>query len=146
MVANTEHAGRSGCPVACAMDIFGDHWSLLVIRDLAFSGRHEYKDLLRAEEGISSNILSNRLRRLEDNGLITALPHPGGRRRKLYYLTDRGKDLIPVLISIMRWSERHLGRIVKISPANRRLLTNDPDHMIRSALQELERWEKSVGI
>lgn len=146
MVAKNEHANRSGCPIACALDIFGDHWALLVIRDLAFFNRHEYKDLLNAEEGISSNILSDRLQRLEAYAIIASLPHPESRRRKLYYLTDKGKDLVPVLVSIARWSERHLGKVVKIPPDSRKLLVKNPDLLIQHTLDNLREWEKSVGL
>lgn len=146
MVAKNEHANRSGCPIACALDIFGDHWALLVIRDLAFFNRHEYKDMLEGEEGISSNILSDRLRKLESYNVIASLPHPDSRRRKLYYLTDIGKDLVPVLVGISRWSEKHLGKIVKIPPASRKLLVSNPNRLIKITLDQIEAWEKSVGI
>lgn len=65
-----EHAARSGCPIACTLDIVGDHWTLLIIRDLMFLGLHEYKDMLMKEEGISSNILTDRLKKLERKDLI----------------------------------------------------------------------------
>jgi DNA-binding HxlR family transcriptional regulator len=146
MVAKNEHANRSGCPIACALDIFGDHWALLLIRDLAFFNRHEYKDFLHTEEAISSNILSDRLRRLEDYGVIASLPHPESRRRKLYYLTEKGKDLVPVLVSIARWSEQHLGKVVKIPPDSRKLLVKNPDLLIQHTLDNLQEWEKSVGL
>ena len=146
MVAKNEHANRSGCPIACALDIFGDHWALLVIRDLAFFGRHEYKDMLDAEEGISSNILSDRLRKLENHNIISSLPHPDSQRRKLYYLTDIGKDLIPILVSISRWSEKHLGKVVKIPPDSRKLLVSNPNLLIKNTLRLISEWEKSVGL
>ena len=70
MATKNEHANRSSCPVACALDVIGDHWSLLVVRDLLMMGKHEYKELLESAEGISSNILSDRLRKLQENGLV----------------------------------------------------------------------------
>ncbi|MBN1377908.1 MAG: helix-turn-helix transcriptional regulator [Gammaproteobacteria bacterium] len=146
MVAKNEHANRSGCPIACALDIFGDHWALLVIRDLAFFDRHEYKDFLHSEESISSNILSDRLKKLEAYSIISSLPHPDSQRRKLYYLTNKGKDLIPVLVSISRWSEQDLGKVVKIPPASRKMLVNNPDALVQETLKQIEQWEKSVGL
>ena len=142
MVQKLEHQSRSSCPVACALDLIGDHWSLIVIRDLMFLGRHEYKDMLNAEEGISSNILSDRLKRLEESGLIDSIPHPASGRRKLYYLLPKGKDLIYVLTHLARWSEKHLDDVVDIPPEKRRMLVEQPDAMIQWALQELEKWEK----
>ena len=142
MVQKLEHSTRSTCPVACALDLIGDHWSLLVIRDLMFLGRREYKDMLNAEEGISSNILSDRLKRLEENGLIDSIPHPQSGRRKLYYLLPKGKDLIYVLTDLARWSEKHLDHLVDIPPERREMLVHQPDKLIRLTLRDLERWEK----
>ena len=141
MVQKTEHSSRSTCPLACGLDVIGDHWSLLVIRDLMFLGRHEYKDMLNAEEGISSNILSDRLKRLEDEGLINSIPHPESGRRKLYYLLPKGKDLIHVLTHLARWADKHLGDLVEIPLEKRKLLLNQPDTLIKMTLQQLEEWE-----
>ncbi len=142
MPPKTDHSSRSTCPVACALDVIGDHWSLLVIRDLMFLGRHEYKDMLHAEEGISSNILSDRLKRLEEGGLINAIPHPESGRRKLYYLLPKGKDLIHLMIHLARWSDKHLGHLVNIPPERRKVLVKQPDKLIQMTLKELEEWEK----
>jgi len=142
MVQKTEHSSRSTCPLACALDVIGDHWSLLVIRDLMFLGRHEYKDMLNAEEGISSNILTDRLKRLEDGGLIDSIPHPESGRRKLYYLLPMGKDLIHVMTHLARWSDKHLGNLVQIPPEKRKTLLNQPDTLIKMTLQQLGEWEK----
>ncbi len=142
MVKKIEHHNRSGCPVACALDIIGDHWTLLIIRDLMFLGRHEYKDMLNAEEGISSNILTDRLKKLECNELVCAIPHPQSGRRKLYYLTSTGKDLIHVMIHMARWSDKHLNDLVKIPPKKRDVLVKNPEKMIQSTLEQLAAWEK----
>ncbi|MEW8458805.1 MAG: helix-turn-helix domain-containing protein, partial [Candidatus Thiodiazotropha endolucinida] len=105
MVAKIEHKLRSECPI----DVIGDHWSLLVIRNLMFLGIHEYKDMLKMEEQISSSILTNRLMRLQRDGLIASLPHPESRRRKLYYLTAKGIDLIYMMTELVVWSNKHMG-------------------------------------
>ena len=141
MAQTTDHYSRSTCPVACALDVIGDHWTLLVIRDLMFLGRHEYKDMLNAEEGISSNILSDRLRKLEENGLISSIPHPESGRRKLYYLLAKGKDLIYVLTPLARWAEQHLHDVVDIPKEKKAMLMKQPDKMIQLVLQDLEQWE-----
>ena len=142
MVQKKTHMEHSGCPVACALDIVGDHWTLLVIRDLMFLGIHEYKEMLAGAEGISSNILTDRLKRLEGNGLIASMPHPESRKRKLYYLTAKGKDLIHTMVHLIRWSEKHLSDRLEIPPEKRDLLVNDPDRFVALTLQQLVRWEK----
>lgn len=141
MVAKTEHHLRSGCPVACALDIIGDHWSLLIIRDLMFMGRHEYKDMLAAEEGISSNILTDRLTKLEQAGMIASAPHAKSKRRKLYYLTDKGKGLLPVLLEISRWSDSHLREWVLIPEEKRVLLDAPQQSVVKMILGRLREWE-----
>jgi DNA-binding HxlR family transcriptional regulator len=146
MVSKKEHRQRSGCPVACALDLIGDHWSLLIIRDLMFLNRHEYKDMLNSEEGISSNILSDRLKKLESAELISSFPHPESGRRKLYYLTSRGKDLIHIMIDIVLWSEKHLGSIVNIPADKKEVLLRDPELMITDTLKELAEWENAYGV
>lgn len=146
MVKKMEHHLRTGCPIACALDVFGDHWTLLIIRDLMFAGRHEYKDMLASEEGISSNILSDRLKKLEENGVIRSSPHPKSARRKLYYLTGKGKDLVYPLIDIARWSEKHLDDVVNIPPDKKEVLVNNPDLMIYQTLEDLAAWERENNI
>ena len=83
---------RSICPVANALDVLGDRWSLLVIRDL-FMNKHEYHEFMSGPEGIATNILADRLKRLSCQGVIDCLPHPGHKTKKIYYLTSKGKDL-----------------------------------------------------
>ncbi len=141
MVQKKTHMEHSGCPVACALDIVGDHWTLLVIRDLLFLGLHEYKEMLAGAEGISSNILTDRLKKLEVNGLIASMPHPESRKRKLYYLTVKGKDLIHTMVQLIRWSEKHLSEHLEIPPEKRNLLVNDPDCFVALILQQLTQWE-----
>lgn len=141
MVARSEHHLKSKCPIACALDVIGDHWTLLVIRDLMFFGRHEYKDMLAAEEGISSNILSDRLSKLECAGLISSAAHPESKRRKLYFLTERGKDLIPTMLAISKWSDRHLSDRVFIPDDRRPLLEMETEDVVRLVGEQLALWE-----
>ena len=141
MPEKTAHYSRSTCPLACALDLIGDHWTLLVIRDLLFLGRHEYKEMLKAEEGISTNILSDRLKKLEENGLIDSISHPDSARRKLYYLLPKGKDLIHVLTSLAQWSDKHLQDVVDIPPEKRALLLKQPEKLIEIVLHDLQEWE-----
>ena len=142
MVTKIEHRQRTGCPIACSLDILGDHWTLLIIRNLMFLGIHEYKDMLKTEEQISSSILTTRLKKLEQTGLIGAAPHPGSQRRKLYYLTPVGKDLIHFMVELVIWANKHLADAVKIPPEKKKLIEEDPQKMIEQTLQELDAWER----
>lgn len=98
---------RSHCPVAYALDMFGDSWSLLVMRDLVFNGKQRYQELLESEEGIATNILADRLDRLEQQGIITRRRDPGNKRQYLYAPTSKGLDLIPLMLEMIQWSAKH---------------------------------------
>ena len=105
---------ESGCPISFALGIFGDRWSLLVLRDLILKGRRRYKELVAAEEGIATNILSDRLSRLEEHGLIVREPDEKDRRQVLYRPTEIAVDLIPMLVELIVWGAH-----------------NDPDTAVR---------------
>jgi len=141
MVAKIEHKTRTGCPIACSLDIVGDHWSLLVIRNLMFHGLHEYKDMLETEERISSSILSDRLKKLEADGLISAIPHPDSQKRKLYYLTSMGKGLIHMMVEMVLWANTHLLDVIDIPEEKKTLLENDPEQFKQIVLADLAEWE-----
>ncbi len=100
-------AYRSPCPVASALDILGDKWTLVVLRTL-FAGRHRYGDLLKMPEGISTNILADRLVLLERQGLVTKQAYQLRPRRFEYRLTAKGADLLPVLQALAAWSVAHV--------------------------------------
>lgn len=95
-------ARRSPCPVACALDIFGDRWTLLVIRDL-FLGKTRFKDFLASPEGIPTNILTDRLKRLLEYRVVKQVSDSEGSRHLAYQLTDKGTALLPVLKSMKDW-------------------------------------------
>src|SRR5262245_61828638 len=92
---------KSDCPIHFALEVFGDTWSLLVIRDLMFKGRSSYTEFLRAEEGIATNVLADRLLRLEQDEIIERTE--SGR----YALTAKGVDLLPVMLDIIEWSAKY---------------------------------------
>ncbi len=98
---------RSGCPIDYALDIFGDRWTLLVIRDLVFAGKRHFREIIESPEGIASNILAARLKKLEARGLISRHLDPDNRRQIVYELTDKGVDLLPVLFEIVLWGAKH---------------------------------------
>ncbi|WJS93886.1 helix-turn-helix transcriptional regulator [Flavobacterium johnsoniae] len=98
---------RSNCPINTSLEIWGDKWSLLIIRDLMFKKQCTYGDFLKSEEKIATNILASRLLVLEENNLITKLEHPDSKAKVLYQLTEKGIELFPVLIEISLWAEKY---------------------------------------
>ncbi len=134
------HRDSSPCPLAHALDLIGDRWTLLIVRDLLFRNLHEYKEILNSFEGISTNILSDRLRRLVQAGLVKCAPHPESGTRKLYYLTTAGKGLIHTMIEIVRWSNQYLGTARFPPEVTARIETNR-EEFIAGLLTKLERWE-----
>ena len=142
MVSKIEHKNRTGCPIACSLDILGDHWALLVIRNLMFLGLHEYKDMLQTEEQISSSILTDRLKKLECEKLIASIPHPDSKRRKLYYLTASGKDLIHVMVNLVLWANTHLSERLNIPAEKKDLLEKNPEQFKTLILEQIQKWEQ----
>lgn len=98
---------RSGCPVSISLERFGDRWSMLIIRDLMVRGFRTFKDFQESGERIATNILANRLQRLEASGIITAEVEASDGRRVNYRLTEKGIDLAPVLLELLIWGTRH---------------------------------------
>ncbi|MBL8913874.1 MAG: helix-turn-helix transcriptional regulator [Archangium sp.] len=97
---------RSACPISIALELLGDQWSLLVVRDLMFKGKHTFGEFLAGGEGIASNVLTDRLARLELAGVVTREPHPDDARKVRYLLTEKGLSLAPVLMELVVWSAR----------------------------------------
>jgi DNA-binding HxlR family transcriptional regulator len=100
-------ARRSVCPVACTLDLIGDKWTLLVVRDL-FAGKSTYKEFTQSPEGIATNILADRLARLTESGLVERAPVKPPGSRQQYRLTDKGRSLWPVLRVVADWGLQHL--------------------------------------
>ena len=103
----TKQVYDTGCPIAFALGMFGDQWTLLVIRDMAVKGVRTYSELLNGGEGISTNILAQRLKQLEENGIVTKTRDPENWRSFLYELTAKGRDLAPILSEIILWSGKY---------------------------------------
>lgn len=99
---------RSECPISYSLDVFGDKWSLLIIRDLMFTNKCTYNDFMKSAEGIATNILAARLKSLEENGIIEKLEHPESKAKKLYKLTSKGIELLPIMMEIYFWTEKHV--------------------------------------
>lgn len=98
---------RSRCPIAFSLDLFGDRWSLLILRDIAFGSRHYYREFLRSGEGIATNVLADRLARLEGAGILNKARDRHDRKQFRYTLTDKGLALVPVLLEMIVWGADH---------------------------------------
>lgn len=98
---------RSGCPVNISLEMIGDRWSLLIIRDMMLRGFRTYQEFLNSDEGIATNILADRLRKLANDGIISTSQDPEDRRKLIYKLTQKGMDLAPVLLELVLWSARY---------------------------------------
>ena len=101
------HQRRSDCPINFALEMFGDPWSLLLIRDIVYFGKKTYGEFLASEEGMATNILASRLARLEEQGILVKKPSGQDKRKEEYVLTEKGLDLIPVLVEMADWSAEY---------------------------------------
>ncbi len=129
---------RSDCPISCSLDVWGDRWSLLIIRDLMFKKECTYGDFLKSEEKIATNILASRLQTLEENGVINKLDHPDSRAKVLYKLTEKGIDLLPVMIEINLWANKYFSL-----PEDRKAIVKEvkkgKEKFIKSWIKELKK-------
>lgn len=123
---------RSECPLSCSLDIFGDKWSLLIIRDLMFENKCTYNDFLKSQEGIATNILASRLKELEENGIIEKSAHPDSKAKNLYRLTSKGIDLLPILIEVYIWSDKYF------------TIPADVKEVIQEAKKDKEKFENQI--
>jgi DNA-binding HxlR family transcriptional regulator len=98
---------RSACPLNASVEMLGDRWSLLIIRDMMVRGYRTFKEFLSSDEHIATNILADRLRRLKDYGIITTQPDPSDGRKLFYLLTAKGMDLAPILTEMVLWAAAH---------------------------------------
>ncbi len=102
---------RSSCPISSTLDLVGDKWSFLIIRDIAFLGKKTFGELSAAHEKIASNILSNRLKFLTDMGILNKGKMEGNKKTNIYTLTDKGLDLVPVMAEYIIWGVKHFDHI-----------------------------------
>ncbi len=144
-VRRTHHPGpRSGCPVSVSLEMLGDRWSLLIVRDLMVRGYKTFKQFQESGEGIASNILADRLQKLEAAGIVAAEAEQSDGRKINYRLTEKGIDLAPVLLELMVWGARHAttfapcslidhvvaNREAFLADARRRWRDRDPDPLL----------------
>ena len=136
-------AQRSGCPINLTLEILGDKWSLLILRDMMFGNRRHFRELLRSEEGISTNILADRLKQLLQEGLITKADDPSHKQKSIYSLTEKAIDLLPVFAMIGAWGTRHLPVSEELS-IRAKLLAEGGPAMWQDFMAELR--EEHLGV
>jgi DNA-binding HxlR family transcriptional regulator len=129
---------RSRCPISLALDVIGDKWSLLIIRDLMFAGKRHYRELLQSDEGISSNILAERLKRLVEAGALSKTDDPTHKQKAIYSLTPMGIDLLPVVAQLGIWGRKHLP-VTKESAANAAKMDKGGPALLKAMQAELRK-------
>jgi len=107
-VTDSQSTLRSRCPISLALDVIGDRWSLLIVRDLMFAGKRYYRELMRSDEGISSNILAERLARLVEVGVLSRTDDPAHKHKAIYSLTPMGIDLLPIVAQLGIWGQKYM--------------------------------------
>jgi DNA-binding HxlR family transcriptional regulator len=128
MEAHVPESPRSGCPINLTLEVLGDTWSLLVIRDVMFGSRRHFNELLtQSEEGIASNILADRLHRLVANDMLAKTQDPHHKQRKIYSLTERSIQLVPVLATMGAWGSEHLPVTPELSVRAKILADGGPE-------------------
>ncbi|HEY9604872.1 MAG TPA: helix-turn-helix domain-containing protein [Allocoleopsis sp.] len=118
MVVEMTPERRSHCPIACTLDLIGDRWTLLIIRDMLFFRKQRFEEFLESPEGISTNILTSRLKSLEQLGLVEKQPYSNHSRRMNYQLTEQGQSLRPVLKAMIKWGLENIPE-TRIAQTNR---------------------------
>lgn len=129
---------RSNCPVSCSLDIWGDKWSLLIVRDLLDNQPCTYGDFLKTGEKIATNILATRLQMLEENGIITKSEHPDSKAKVLYQLTPKGIDLLPIIIEIGFWADKYY-EIDKSKKAVLKEIKKGKELFVKTTIQRLNK-------
>nr|WP_202951406.1 helix-turn-helix domain-containing protein [Rhodococcus rhodnii] len=135
---------RSDCPVNLAVELFGDRWTLLILRDMIFADRRYFRELLReSDEKITSSILADRLERLVSAGIVTRSGDPGHKQKSVYHLTERGIDLVPVLATIGQWGATHCPADPAKAASARELAYETPSSW-QALMDELRRRHETV--
>ncbi|HKT06257.1 MAG TPA: helix-turn-helix domain-containing protein [Gemmatimonadaceae bacterium] len=130
---------RSSCPLNASVEMLGDRWSLLIVRDLMLRGARSFSDLEACDEGIASNMLADRLRKLTASGIIAAEPDPSDARKRSYMLTEKGIDLAPVLAEMVLWAAAHE------ETGNRALVRQIEQDKHRFLAEVRRRWANERG-
>ncbi len=127
---------RSNCPINFVLETFGDKWTLLIVRDLMFKGKSNFREFLKSDEKIATNILSDRLKRLEEHGIVEKSEDEANRSKLNYRLTAKGIDLMPIMLEITAWSAKH-DKLTNTPKTFRKTLAEDREGMIAAFMADL---------
>lgn len=128
---------RSGCSINLALEVFGDKWTLLIIRDIMLGDKRHFREMLQSEEKISSNILTNRLAMLEAQGVITKKSDDSHKQKFIYSLTTKGIDLLPVITSMATWSLKYEA-VDALSSQHTQALVDGGDSLLQTFMEDLK--------
>lgn len=142
MKKNEVDETRSGCAINLTLEAIGDKWSLLVIRDIIFGGKRHFRELLTSEEGISSNILADRLKALTDAGILTRADDPSHKQKVIYSLTEQGIETLPILAAMSAWGVKYLPVTEELG-IRAKLLTEGGPKLVARFMDELR--EEHLG-
>lgn len=123
--------GKSNCPINLSLEVIGDRWTLLIIRDLMFAGKKHFREFLQSDEGISSRTLADRLQTLQEEGIVTRHEDPGHKLKAIYRLTQAGIDLLPVLVGLGFWGNHHRAADPALGAISEELATGGPEAIAR---------------
>ena len=128
---------KSGCSINLGLEVFGDQWTLLIIRDIMLGNKRHFREILKSDEKISTNILTNRLNMLEEKGIIIRKQDESHKQKYIYSLTQKGIDLLPVITAIAEWSLKH-ELIDEVSSKYTQYLVEGGTKLIKKYMQELK--------
>ncbi len=128
---------RSGCSINLALEVFGDKWTLLIIRDILLGDKRHFRDILKSDEKISTNILTSRLNRLEEQGILKKQNDTSHKQKYIYSLTQKGIDLLPVIISMAEWSLKHEA-VDDLSSKHTQYIIDGGEVMMKTYINELK--------
>ena len=135
-----KHEKRSTCPISRGLDLFGDKWTLLIIRDIAFRGFRFYNEFLESGEGIATNVLSDRLKTLESHGFLESKKYEKLKTKKVYLLTETGIGLIPIVLEMLRWGIQ-FDPTLEIAPGMVERIENDREKLLEEIVSSLRNFD-----
>lgn len=131
---------RSNCPINYTQEILGDKWSLLIIRDMMFMGKRYYSEFLKSDEKISTNILADRLGKLEDNGIVSSRLDEQNYSKKIYSLTEKGIDLMPILFEMIEWGLEYNDKTI-VPPEFKKQIQADKAGFLKYLMQAVRKQQ-----
>jgi DNA-binding HxlR family transcriptional regulator len=143
MIESSNDPPRSLCAINLAVEVFGDRWTLLILRDMMYGGRRHFRELLKIQEGISSNILADRLTKLLQAGVVSKADDPTHKQKAIYSLTETGIQLVPVFVQIAAWGRKHLPAAEEFS-ARAAVLEKGGPRLCEAFMDELR--ESHLGV